>query len=81
MSGSQPPTDGDDPASQRTVTAPRSASSPRSHSASTLRLSVVDQDDRPDRATVHPPGLTGTERLETWLSVDLSVVVELSAWR
>jgi hypothetical protein len=44
-------------------------------------LAVVDQDGRPDRATIHPPGLTGTARLETWLSVDLSVVVELSAWR
>ncbi|MFC6872573.1 DUF7511 domain-containing protein [Halobellus marinus] len=80
MSGSESPTkSGDDPISQR---AARDVRSPRrSDREPALRLAVVDQDGRPDRATIHPPGLTGTARLETWLSVDLSVVVELSAWR
>jgi len=34
-----------------------------------------------DRATVFPPGLSGIDRMETWLSVDRSVVVDLDAWR
>ncbi|MGQ4557052.1 DUF7511 domain-containing protein [Halobellus sp. GM3] len=46
-----------------------------------LRLAIVSYEDTPDRATVHPPGLTGLDRMETWLSVDLSAVVELEAWR
>lgn len=48
---------------------------------SDLRLAVVRYDDRPDRGTIHPPGLTGVERMETWLSVDMSLVTDLSTWR
>ena len=46
-----------------------------------LRLSIAEGDHGTDRGTVHPPGLTGIERMETWLSVDLSAVVDLAAWR
>ena len=80
MSGSEPFRNGGDDPSSPPV--PKHPTPPRqSHHTPTLHLAIVDQDERPDRATVHPPGLTGTARLETWLSVDLSVVVELSAWR
>ena len=46
-----------------------------------LQLDVVTYDDGPDRGTIHPPDLTGIERMETWMSVDLSVVADLSVWR
>ncbi|MFD1598238.1 DUF7511 domain-containing protein [Halobellus rarus] len=46
-----------------------------------LRLSIAERDDGADRGTVHPTGATGMERMETWLSVDLSAVVDLYAWR
>jgi hypothetical protein len=47
----------------------------------TLDLVVVRRADGPDRATVHPPGLTGIARMEAWLSTDRSTVVDLAAWR
>jgi len=47
----------------------------------TLDIVVVHRDDGPDRATIHPPGATGMARMETWLSTDCSVVVDLRAWR
>ncbi|MGM0397818.1 MAG: DUF7511 domain-containing protein [Halobacteriota archaeon] len=46
-----------------------------------LRLAVVRYDDRPDRGTIHPSGLTGLERMETWISVDMSLVTDLSTCR
>jgi len=46
-----------------------------------LRLEIVKFDERVNRGTIHPPGLTGLERMETWLSANLSAFVELSAWR
>jgi hypothetical protein len=46
-----------------------------------LRLTTVTYDDSPDRATIHPPNRTGYDRMETWLSVDVSVLVDRSAWR
>lgn len=46
-----------------------------------LRLTVVENEVYPDRGTVHPPSLTGLERMETWLSADTSIFVELSTWR
>jgi hypothetical protein len=46
-----------------------------------LQLAIVKYDDRPDRGTIHPPDLTGIERMETWISVDMSVVADLSMWR
>jgi len=46
-----------------------------------LRLEIVKFDERVNRGTIHPPGLTGLERMETWLSANLSVFVELAAWR
>lgn len=47
----------------------------------TLSLSVVRYEERADRGTVHPEGLSGIERMETWLSADLSVFVDLDEWR
>lgn len=46
-----------------------------------LRLTVVQYEDDSDRGTIHPPGLTGIDRMETWLSADLSVFVDLDSWR
>jgi hypothetical protein len=78
MSGSDSPADAADPGAPPAVGSP--VSSPRRRSPA-LRLAVVRRDDAPDRATVHPVGMTGIERMETWLSVDLSTVTDLSAWR
>lgn len=46
-----------------------------------LDLAIVRYDDGPDRGTIHPPELTGIAGMESWISVDLSVVVDLSMWR
>ncbi|MFB6091742.1 MAG: hypothetical protein ABEK02_01885 [Haloquadratum sp.] len=46
-----------------------------------LRLTVVTHETGPDRGTIHPPGLTGIARMETWLSVDRDALVDLGAWR
>jgi len=78
MSGSDSPADAADPSGPSAVDSPVSPSHRRSPA---LRLAVVRRDDAPDRATVHPAGTTGIERMETWLSVDLSAVTDLSAWR
>jgi hypothetical protein len=55
---------------------PRAASSTPS-----LLLTVVQYETRPDRGTVHPPGLTGIDRMETWLSADAAAFVDLDTWR
>lgn len=46
-----------------------------------LELVMVQYDGRPDRGTIRPPDLTGIERMETWLSVDMTVITDLSSWR
>ena len=46
-----------------------------------LHLAIVSYDARPDRGTIHPPGLKGIARMETWLSADMSVFVDLAAYR
>ena len=53
----------------------------RSEGPPELRLTVVENEMCPDRGTIHPPDLIGLERMETWLSVDASIFVELTAWR
>ena len=78
MSGSDSPADAAAPSGPPAVDSP--VSSPRRRSPA-LRLAVVRRDDAPDRATIHPTGTAGIERMETWLSVDLSAVTDLSAWR
>ena len=67
-----PPDSGADPVGGRPFRPPTSRDG---------HIVVVPRDDGPDRATVHPPGLTGVARMETWLSTDCSAVVDLSAWR
>lgn len=47
----------------------------------TLRLTVVEYERGPNRATIHPRGLTGIERMETWLSANADAFVDLSACR
>ena len=74
-----PPDRGVDPVSGRAVGSP--ASAPREGRPPALKLVVVERDGGPDRATIHPPGLTGVARMETWLSTDRSATVDLSAWR
>ncbi len=46
----------------------------------TLRLEVVEYPDRA-RCTMHPPGLTGVERMSTWISADRSALLDLDAFR
>lgn len=46
-----------------------------------LRLAVVEYEGRPDRGTIHPPEVTGIDRMETWISVDMGIVVDVAAWR
>jgi len=58
-----------------------SPSEARSEMSPALRLTVVRYDGSPDRGTVHSPGRTGIERMERWMSLDVSMVSDLSAWR
>lgn len=46
-----------------------------------LHLAIVRYDARPDRGTIHPPGLESIARMETWLSADMDVFVHLDAYR
>ena len=73
------PERGVDPVGGRAAGSPVSPS--RDSRAPALDLVIVRRDDGADRATIHPPGLTGVARMETWLSTDRSAVVDLSAWR
>jgi len=74
-----PPNPGGDPAGGRAVRS--SASPPEAGRPPALALVVVHRNDGPDRATIHPPMVVGVARMETWLSVDRSAVVDLAAWR
>jgi len=49
--------------------------------SSVLRLILVSYDDRPDRATLCPAGLSGVDRMETWLTADASAFVDVVAYR
>ena len=64
-----------------TNTPEKSAGDVRAKNPPELRLTVVENDDSPDRGTIYPPDLTGLERMETWVSVDMSMVIDLSTWR
>lgn len=46
-----------------------------------LSMTVVEYTDEPDRCTVSPRGLSGSARLSTWITVNQSVVVDLTAIR
>jgi hypothetical protein len=46
-----------------------------------LCLAVVAYSDGPDRCTVHPPGLSGVERMSTWISLDRDDLVDVAAYR
>jgi hypothetical protein len=46
-----------------------------------LRLRVVTHTDEPDQGTVHPPDATGIDRMETWITADLSAFVDRTDWR
>ncbi|WP_435174916.1 DUF7511 domain-containing protein [Halorussus sp. AFM4] len=42
---------------------------------------VVDYEDRPDRRTVYPEGLSSVERMSTWLTADDDAFVDLESAR
>lgn len=46
-----------------------------------LTIRSVHYPDGPTRCTMFPDDLTGMARLETWLSADKSVFVDLEEWR
>lgn len=77
---SESPSDlGIDPAGGYSVRSP--ALPPQDARPPALDIAVVRRDNGSDRATIHPPGLTGVARMETWLSTDCSALVDLAAWR
>jgi len=77
---SSPDGDTDRPASDRADGGRQQPHAPDGASQR-LMLTCVSYDHAPDRATVHPPDATGVERMEAWLTVDLSAVADRSAWR
>lgn len=46
-----------------------------------LRLRIVGVPERSDRATLYPADAADIDRMETWLTLDASVVRDLSACR
>lgn len=46
-----------------------------------LQLTIVEYAEAPDRGTIHPPGLTGVDRMETWMTANMTAFVTLSDWR
>ena len=47
------------------------------HPSAALRSVVINYEDRPDRRTVYPEGLTSVERMSTWLTADDDAFVDL----
>lgn len=66
---------------RRSAGADRASPATGDGSAPDLRLAIVEYENGPDRGTIHPPHVTGVDRMETWMSVDVDVVVDCSAWR
>lgn len=56
-------------------------STPLPSDAPDLLSKVVEYPSRPDRRTIFPPGLSGIDRMEQWLTADTWVFVDLEAWR
>ncbi|WP_128476037.1 DUF7511 domain-containing protein [Halorussus pelagicus] len=46
-----------------------------------LRSVVVEYEDRPDRRTVYPAGVSEMERMSSWLTADDDAFVDLEATR
>lgn len=69
------------PLEERTNNNPEPPSQAGGETVPDLQLAIVEYDDSPDRGTIHPPDLSGIERMETWISVDMSVVADLLIWR
>ncbi|MFA9416595.1 hypothetical protein [Natrinema sp. HArc-T2] len=51
------------------------------HDADALESTVVRYEDGPDRCTIAPRECSEPERLTTWLSADLDMVVDLDEMR
>lgn len=82
MTGSpHAPDNGDRCSKEDTISCPDPPSSGRRETVRELQLAVVTYDESPDRGTIHPKGLTGIERMETWISADMTAFFELSACR
>lgn len=79
--GEQPQTVDGDGSTTNSVETEASRTPPQPSDTPDLQLTVVQYDNESDRGTIHPPGLRGVERMETWLSADVSAFVGLSAWR
>ena len=82
MSDSPPSTDDQVATQVSTAIQPREErESSAEGDAPTLQLAIVHYDGRPDRGTIHPAGLEGLARMETWLSADMEFFVDVSAYR
>lgn len=46
-----------------------------------LRSVVVEYENRPDRRTIYPAGVSGMERMSSWLTADDSVFADLESTR
>ncbi|WP_135852786.1 DUF7511 domain-containing protein [Halorussus salinus] len=44
-----------------------------------LRSVVVEYEERPDRRTVYPAGVSGMERMSSWLTADDDAFVDLDS--
>lgn len=69
------------PPGEQTINCREYPSRDRGEIVPDLQLAVTRFNDSPDRGTIHPPDLNGIERMETWMSVDLSLIADLSMWR
>lgn len=44
-----------------------------------LRATIVEYDDAPDECTIYPRGVSGMERMTTWISAKEESYVDLGA--
>ena len=54
---------------------------PGVESSPELHLAVVQYEAKSDLGTIYPPGLSGVERMDTWISAAMTEFVDLEAWR
>lgn len=54
---------------------------PPSNGSCALRAKTVEYPDQEDRCTIYPPGLSGIERMERWLTANKYAFVNLETWR
>ena len=49
--------------------------------ATKLRATVVEYEEAPNECTIHPRGVSGMDRMTTWISAEEGAYVDLESFR